>query len=96
MSRNLFAFFLSELKIVRIICPHCSAVLEVTTEQLDARFNDDPKCGACGKSYGLKIGTDNILANLGKALAQFKIVSENTKIPQLEFILPAPSDTGKK
>lgn len=91
MSRKLLAFLLSELGTVRLICAHCKAVLEIKTEQLATRFNNEPKCGACGTSYGLSIGPENLLAQLGKAIANIQVVSKNATVPQIEFVLPDES-----
>ena len=53
MSKKLFAFLLSELKTVRIICKHdnCGVVVEVPVDKLNDKFGGSGavKCIHCGR-----------------------------------------------
>lgn len=89
MSRRLLAFLLSEIKTVRVACPRCAAVTELTVEQMGYRL-DDLRCPVCRAEWTEFIGgeLENNLKRLGKAIADFQ------KVPgakHIEFILPDPS-----
>ena len=90
MSRKLFAFLLSELSTVRLICqrPHCGGVAEITIEKVVDRFkgNNPPNCPLCNCIFtGVGAGTNNQLVNMAESLVNLKAVSSALEI---EFVLP--------
>jgi predicted Zn finger-like uncharacterized protein len=91
VSRKLFAFLLSELKLVRVKCPKCAAVAEVTIEQAGRHF-EDTRCPVCKEAwYGLAAPQgDNYLTRLAKAIQSLQAVGN---APEVEFVLP---DEGEK
>lgn len=89
MSDRVLKFLLSELKTVRIICPHCEAVAEMPIDRLATRFETERKCLGCGESYGFG-DHGNPLDRLGKVIAEFFALQRNTKFPDIEFVLPDP------
>jgi hypothetical protein len=88
MSRKLFAFLLSELKTVRVICPHCGGAAEMTIDQLAMRFGGNRTCIACNQSFGIGDNADNTLTRLAKAMREYQTTQANAKFPDLEFVLP--------
>lgn len=90
MSRKLFAFLLSELNTVRVKCPHCQAVAELTVEQLGFRL-DMLQCPVCRADWRGFAGSDeqNLLNKLGKAIHALQSASGAA---QVEFVLPDESE----
>lgn len=93
MSRHLFAFLLSELRVVRVKCPRCSAVTEMSVEQLGHRLDGaDPKCPVCRADWPEFIGNmKNHLTQLGKTIHEFQ---QTAGAKHVEFVLPDAE--GKK
>ena len=93
MSRKLFAFLLSELKTVRVLCPKCNAVTELTVEQMGFRF-DDLQCRVCRHDLNGFTGPngENRLSQLGRAIHAIQSLPGST---QVEFVLPDESDAKK-
>jgi hypothetical protein len=92
MSRKLFAFLLSELKIVRINCPRpeCRSVTEVSLERLRSKFAT-PSCPVCNHELLLPFsGSENALTRLAKAMEDLQA---NGVAKVVEFVLP---DEGEK
>lgn len=86
MSRNLFAFLLSELKTVRIICTACNCASEMTIEQVGSRSGLN--CPACRNELAVFTGQDqqHPLAALAKAI---DVLQKGIKPPfKVEFVLP--------
>ena len=89
MSRKLFAFLLSELKTVRVICPTCKSACELSIENL-AKGTNRIMCPGCGKDLiptATIAGTSPTLATLAEAIRFL----QNNKT-ELEFVLPDPSE----
>jgi hypothetical protein len=94
MSRKLFAFLLSELSTVRLICkrPTCGGVAEMPIDQLEKRFEGQyaPACPVCGGTYqgidGSRPTAFHLLAVAVKRLQQCKDAVE------IEFVLPDEAD----
>lgn len=92
MSRNLFAFLLSELQVVRIQCPKCAAVTELTVEQLGYRL-DNHQCPVCRHDWpGLR--HDNGESRLSRLAKAITALQDNGDAPRVEFIMP--DDSAKK
>lgn len=85
MSRKLFAFLLSELKTVRIICKNCNVITELPIADLADKFKA-PKCPSCKNSIASE--NENPFVLLARSLAWF--AGENRV--DVEFIIP---DDGK-
>jgi hypothetical protein len=92
MSRNLFAFLLSELKTVRIVCEKCKGTAEMTIEQLGQR--SDLYCPACRSELAVFSGRSqpHPLATLVKSI---DVLQKGVQPPfQVEFILPDENETA--
>jgi hypothetical protein len=86
MSRKLFAFLLSELKIVRIICKRneCNGIIELPTSEL--RRASSAKCPKCGDDF-ISNGFDpNVLGDLDKAIEAATCEKSARKF-QIEFVI---------
>lgn len=91
MSRKLFAFLLSELKTVRIICQKCGGTAEMTVEQVSQR--SALNCPACRSELADFNGGQHPLFSLTKAIDHLQ---KGVKPPfQVEFVLPDESDAAK-
>ena len=89
MSRKLFAFLLSELKTVRVICQRkeCGAVTEVTLDRMQARFAQ-AACPVCNHDLLPPFsGADNPLTRLAKAVRELQDAAVTEKV-QIEFVVP--------
>lgn len=87
MSRKLFAFLLSELVTVRLVCkaPACGAVTEIPTRNL-AGAAADPRCPACRTSFfGPATTNKNPLADLAAAV---NALVATGVAGQIEFVVP--------
>lgn len=97
MSRKLFAFLLSELKTVRLICqrPHCGAVTEMSVEKLADQFgrlnqHETPACPVCRQALnGIGDGGANQIATLAKCVQNLTAASGSV---QVEFVLPGDGE----
>lgn len=89
MSRHLLAILLSELKTVRVTCPKCAAVTELSVEKLGHQLTD-PRCPVCQAGWPEFVGAENLnrLNQLGRVIADFQ-ASPGAK--HVEFVLPAPA-----
>lgn len=90
MSRKLFAFLLSELKTVRLVCQRagCGGVLELTVKRL-AENPPAPACPLCRTEWFGPVGMSaNPLAQLAAAA---QAVAANAGSVQVEFVLPDPT-----
>src|SRR5437016_4882362 len=93
MSKNLLAFFLDDLKIVRVLCRHkmddqslCGGIVEIPIEKL----SKIQECPVCQRS--LKLGTTgqafrdlaNAITNLQKdeSVATLEFITEQTRPAQ--------------
>ena len=93
MSRSLFAFLLSELKTVRLVCqkPHCGGVTELSVEKVAQRFgqvnaHDSPCCPVCNTPFdGVGLGPQNQIAVFARSVLNLAAVTGSL---QIEFILP--------
>ena len=94
MSRKLFAFLLSELKTVRIICPHCGSVSEVALDQIDARFGG-AVCHFCTNNLGFSEHQNHLVA-LAKAIANLQEIQKKAAgmAIEVEFVLPGDCESG--
>lgn len=89
MSRKLLAFLLSELHVVRLVCPRCRAAAEVTPDQLAARAGYGMACVGCGAAF--TAGGPNPLSRLAEAVRGYQSARANTPdFPEVEFVLPDP------
>jgi len=94
MSRNLFAFLLSELKTVRIICTSCNCASEMAIEQVGNRSGLN--CPACRSELAVFNGQEqpHPLATLAKAI---DVLQKGIKPPfKVEFVLPDESESKAK
>lgn len=86
MSRKLFAFLLSELGTVRLLCrsPQCGAATELTIEQMGLRMMP-PFCPVCRAPLLSGHTNDNSLTRLAAALIELRA---QTGTVEIEFVLP--------
>ena len=89
MSRKLLAVLLSELKLARVICPHCKTAIEMPCADLGQHFTD-PRCPVCQKPWHGLANTEggNKLAELARVI---RTLQEATSVPTIEFVLPDDS-----
>ena len=82
MSKTLFSFLISELKIVRLICKQakCGAVAEIPVERLSN--SKTVTCPSCQMPY--EDGPDGTLQQLGKSI---RVLSSHAEL-DVEFVLP--------
>jgi hypothetical protein len=95
MSRKLFAFLLSELETLRIIChkPNCGAITELTIDRTRAKL-EFGECPVCRNSFfGAPDGPKNPLTKLADALLELQ---KFTKSVEVEFVLPDESKSEAK
>lgn len=92
MSRHLLAILLSELKTVRVTCPKCQAVIELTVEQMGFRLGDC-QCPVCKDGWpGLSAGDNQShLGRLGRALHALQTAPGAA---QVEFVVDDPGAAG--
>lgn len=92
MSRRLFAFLLSELKTIRIICSGCKGVSEVEIDQVRQYFSN-PDCRYCRKPLGFA-SHNNVLTQMANAIADIQTLQKGTEgTAKIEFVLP---DDGER
>jgi hypothetical protein len=85
MSRKLFAFLLSELNKVCVICRACGVKVELPIAELGAKYQG-MGCPFCGAALMPKNSTNvNAFVNLSHAIGQFQEFANSV---QIEFILP--------
>jgi hypothetical protein len=94
MSRELLAFLLSELQIVRMVCQGkrnngpCGHVIELPLEQLGTFFNQVSGCPFCKTPFGVFSGGPSTMEDpfgpLAKAIADLRSIGGRI---QLEFVL---------
>ena len=87
MSKRLLSFLLSEIGKVRVSCPHCAAVTELTVEQM-YRFSSR-QCPVCKMDWHGFLSNDdqNHLVRLGKAIHEFQ---QAAGAKQVEFVFDDP------
>lgn len=88
MSRKLFAFFLSELSMVRVVCKQCGGIVEVAANKLPGCFKN-PHCHFCPTDFASG-GHENIFEDLSKLIGTVKVLSKS--MVDIEFILPDNGD----
>ena len=88
MSRKLFAFLLSELKTVRLICknPKCGGVTELTVERLGTKFFDKAECPLCRAEF---FGDRQVLNPLLQLARTVQEIQKRSAVVEVEFVLPA-------
>lgn len=89
MSRRLFAFLLSELTTLRVICksPVCGAITELSPRLLEAMCVRG-ECPVCKAPFGLPAGQIDAISKLAKAIQSVQACSDKVDI---EFIQPDTS-----
>ncbi len=87
MSRKLFAFLLSELATLRVVCqaPVCGAVTEMTPKVMEMMCGSGA-CPVCKLPFGFATGA-NPLAQLAKAVQDLQLPAVQAKV-QVEFAVP--------
>ena len=85
MSRKLFAFLLSELGTLRVVCKQCSGVAEMTIDRACAKFETQSNCPLCNQPlFGMSRGADNPLHRLATAIRSM----QEHKTVDVEFVTP--------
>jgi hypothetical protein len=88
MSRKLFAFLLSELKTIRVVCQTCQAATELLVEQAGARnYYTCPGCHTQMNGAGT-------LRELAKCIELLQRADKNDpgRKFDVEFVLPDESE----
>ena len=89
MSERLFKFLLTELKTVRLICPHCTGVIEVSVKELGKRFDSNPACPLCSKPFvTMEPGPDKLSTALGRLADAILELQHDKRAVKVEFVLP--------
>jgi hypothetical protein len=87
VSKHLFAFLLSELTVVRIICrnPQCQTVVEMPV----AALANKPivRCQQCGEDFNPTQDSVPPINVFAEAVRRMQALN---KVIDLEFVLPAP------
>lgn len=89
MSRRLFAFLLSELATVRVICknPTCGGVVELPVSRLSAQHGNTI-CHICGANFQTHLSNEpNPFTALAVAFQQIKQHADKMDV---EFVVPEP------
>jgi uncharacterized metal-binding protein len=93
VSRKLFAFLLSELKTVRVICSRsgCRSVTEVDLSKLDSVGNKEV-CPVCQQDLFKHSSEDvNPLVKLAEGIRMVQEAQTKAGAAQIEFVLPDAS-----
>lgn len=87
MSRKLWAFLLSDFKIIRVICQNtaCQSVVELPIANLASRFEKTSSCKHCGHVFYNSTNTNNPFTLLAEAIEAFKTRATGVEI---EFAIP--------
>lgn len=96
MSRELFAFLLSELQTIRVLCrgqrngKPCSGVVELDLADLEHFYQRLNACPLCGSSFGVFPASSGGVAQDGftplqRALADLNAVAKRFEV---ELVLP--------
>lgn len=90
MSERLFKVLLAELDKVRLTCPHCQVVTEMTVKQMGSRFARSADCLVCGKEFTDKNPQTGATAieRLADAIRDLQADPRGVRV---EFVLPDPS-----
>lgn len=90
MSRKLFAFLLSELQVMRLVCQRedCGGVMEFRIDRADDRLKR-PSCPLCKTTLVQEdVGYTNALGRLVDEIRKLAVL---TPTVQIEFVLPDTS-----
>ena len=96
MSRKLFAFLLSELKTIRVICqsPMCGAVTEMTPQVMELMCASG-ECPVCKHPLGFPLAPGaNPLARLAKAIQDLQHPAIQAKV-KVEIAVPETNSDVK-
>ena len=93
MSRKMFAFLLSELMTVRVICHQCHGIIEMTVDHTRTKFETQSNCPLCNQPlFGMGRGADNPLHRLVAAIRSM----QEFKTVDVEFVVPDDEADAKK
>ncbi len=85
MSETIVRYLLSELKIVRVICKSCNAILEVEVESLRDVLNLDRRtntfhCKLCNAELFSSAYSSDLLTAFARTLSEFDKITEKLEI----------------
>jgi hypothetical protein len=89
---KLFAFFLSELKTIRIVCrnPGCGVIVEQSMDDLIKGNGNQLRCSFCGQDFDPSKVPPAPIQALATVLNAFRNIQQTVDV---EFVLP---DDGKE
>lgn len=96
MSRKLFAFLLSELKTLRIVCKKCGSVIEMNLETTDLKKGLN--CPTClhTELVSANDAANRSLITLSSLVDAINGLNKSSKSYEVEFVLPDDGDGAAK
>lgn len=90
MSERVLKFLLSELKVMRVVCPTCKGVVEVSIDKAPAAFIQTG-CRLCEAGLGIPLGNNYLLTLANTIRTLQELQKHPAGAAEIEFVLPDPS-----